>query len=64
MILLSANNTKGSNMNTLIALVFTYSISGQVYQEIPESFYSMEDCVDVIVENKLGNQFQCVIVNQ
>lgn len=51
-------------MNTLIALVFTYTISGQVYQEIPELFYSMEDCVNMIVENKLGNQFQCVIVNQ
>jgi len=51
-------------MNTLIALVFTYTISGQVYQEIPESFYSMEDCISMVIENNLGNQFQCVVVSQ
>lgn len=51
-------------MNILIALVFTYTINGQVYQEIPESFYSMEDCQQMIAENNLGVQFQCVGIKE
>lgn len=49
-------------MNTVIALVFTYVMNGSVYQDIPETFYSFEDCQQFVAENGLDNvpQFQCI----
>ena len=49
-------------MNTLVALVFTFVIGGEVYQDVPETFYSMGDCQQFKADNNLGGDFTCIIV--
>lgn len=49
-------------MNTVVALILTFFINGEIYQDVPESFYTREDCQQFKVDNNLGGEFTCVVV--
>ena len=47
-------------MNTFFALVFTFSVNGEVFQTVPATFFTLEECKQVITDNKLSAEsFQC-----
>lgn len=51
-------------MNTLVALILTLSVMSEdgtinTYQDIPATFYSMEDCQEYKTDNALPDVFQC-----
>ena len=50
-------------MDTLFAIVMTLTVNGEAFQTVPATFYTMDDCKAVIIENKLDtNIFQCEMI--
>lgn len=47
-------------MNTFFAIVFTFSAKVESFQTVPATFYTLEECKQVIIDNKLSAEsFQC-----